>query len=107
MQFYNFYKQHNKWYINLPDYPGNIEDLEMVLGADTLLDILSENTNTVDIILSLQPFEHSHELQFILDECNGGRYQVISNEHNFELWLCDVTTFVFGFLPKIIYIKKN
>ena len=31
----------NRWYANIDDYPGDFEDLEMVMGADELLDRLS------------------------------------------------------------------
>jgi len=38
----DFYKETTgEWYIDLPDYPGPKEDLQMVLGADKMLDPIS------------------------------------------------------------------
>ena len=31
----------NRWYANIDDYPGDFEDLEMIWGADELLNRLS------------------------------------------------------------------
>ena len=40
---YRFNKEDGKWYIDLPDWTGTKGELQMVGGADTLLDHLSNN----------------------------------------------------------------
>ena len=39
----------NRWYAEVDDWPGDFEDLEMVLGADTLLDKLSDGNDYVKL----------------------------------------------------------
>ena len=109
IQYYNFYKnqKNQNWYIDLPEWKGNIEELQMVLGADTLLDILAQDDDKIYIAIALTPFDHTHELHYKSGEDKGGWYELKSNLHNFDLWLCEVTQFIFGFLPEIIYMKKN
>jgi hypothetical protein len=109
-----FNKEDKKWYIDLPSYPGEKADLQMVLGADTLLDILSGNTrHSVTMSVSLEPIEGFDSLtrmrQLTTDEGGGAMY--FSNKHQFELWLCDVTKFVFApygiDFPSTIFYKGN
>ena len=46
----NFYKEEtNRWYVDLPCWSGLKEDLEMVEGADLMLDILSNYTNSISV----------------------------------------------------------
>lgn len=95
-----------KWYIDLPEYIGPKEDLEMVCGADTLLDIMSDGSNEVNTEISETPFNN---FKYCLTKKNdtpeiGGALYYISTLY-FEIWLCDVTRFVFnGILPNIIWI---
>lgn len=112
------------WYINLPEYieqGGHPEDLQMVLGADSLLDDISGGDNfvTVEIsnIASLASFqikEHAHIglTKIEQSEMGGAYYTVDSNKfcpkklHTKLLWLCPVTLFVFeGKYPKFIGVK--
>lgn len=102
-------EEDNKWYIELPEYPGPKADLEMVLGADTLLDIMAQGSNEVNTEISETPFNNfkygltkKHDTPDI-----GGALYYVSTfyEQNFEVWLCDVTKFVFdGILPDTIWI---
>ena len=82
----------------------------MVLGADTFLEILSQGEGTVNITLSTVPFDGSDvlELQREDEHIGGGWYQLIEYmgiPYELEMWLCEVTRFVFGKLPKSIYFK--
>ena len=52
MKNYTFNKEQGCWYIDLPDWTGTKAELQMVAGADTLLDHLSNNGTTVNIALS-------------------------------------------------------
>ena len=43
---FKFYKEEdNRWFVDLPEWEGDKEDLEMVMGADILLEILSGNSD--------------------------------------------------------------
>ena len=107
MQIFNFYKEvDNKWYIDYPEWEGDKCELEMVSGADTLLDILSQGEDKVTIKMSLQEIKDPlFVLNFIREESNGGWYKINNCYVEFEIWLCHVTKFIFGDLPKIIYCK--
>jgi len=101
---FTFVKEENNcWYVVLPEWEGPKDELEMVLGADIMLDILSQGNTVVDVLLSDEPFNHNFELHFLREDANGGWYLFKSEYHELEIWLCEVTKFVFGNLPKIIY----
>lgn len=111
---FKFYKFNNKWFIDLPEWEGSISDLEMVMGADTFLDILAQGDDTVYATLSDVEIPDSDKLIFesLGDPYQwsegGANYKLESYKgHNYglEVWLCDVTKFVFGDFPKIIYFK--
>jgi hypothetical protein len=105
--FYTFNKEEDgKWYVDLPSWEGDKEELEMVMGADTMLDIISQGDNTVRLYFSEEYFEPSnYTLTFKYEENDGGWYNLASDLFSFEVWLCHVTKFVFGYLPKTIYIN--
>ncbi len=103
-----FNKEDNKWYIDLPNYPGDKADLQMVLGADTLLDKISNNTDTTSIFVQLvvdDICDSDNKLtkyrELTTDEGGGAIY--FSEKYKFELWLCDVTKFVFGYFPNEVF----
>jgi hypothetical protein len=97
-------EESNRWYVVLPEWEGDKEELEMVLGADTMLDILSQGEGIVDVLLSEEPFEnYRFKLTFMTEESGGGWYMFKSDLHDMNIWLCHVTKFVFGDFPKTIY----
>jgi len=105
------------WYIVLPEWKGEKWELQMVSGADTLCDILSEGEDRVTIDLQLEPTKGYDKLS-LLSICkedidnqetpdNGAFYHLESLrgvEYNLTIWLCDVTLFVLGEFPKTFYI---
>jgi hypothetical protein len=103
---FSFEKENNRWYVVLPEYPGPKADLEMVMGADTLLDILAQGEHKTDVSISLSYIDdYDFELKFLREESGGGWYKAKSDMNSpFELWLCQVMFYVFGELPEIIYI---
>lgn len=113
MKPYKFYKESDgRWYIDLPQYleaGGDKADLEMVAGADTFLDIIAEGKTNVYALLSEQPFENCDELTRIHRDTFSGSYYLLQRYRetvfdNFEMWLCDVTAYVFGGkFPDTIY----
>lgn len=98
-----------KWYIDLPEYPGDKEDCLMVMGADTLLDIISGGGETLQTSVSLTPeFEENKKhiaLTKVENESLSGAWYYVS-QYYFHIWLCDVTKFVFnGEFPDKIFLS--
>lgn len=109
MKNYKFYKKFDKWYIHLPDWEGDIADLEMVCGADIMLDIMSEMGVSIVLTISEASFAGSDVLIKKLEDSYGSTYTLAyykGIELNMEVWLCNVTKFVFGYFPDKIYISK-
>jgi hypothetical protein len=109
---FRFYKTpENRWYIDLPDWKDDIAALEMVLGADTMLDTVSEQGNECFIDMSDEPFEGADAVKLIENlqqSIGGGNYlmETFKGETvNQEMWLCEVTEYVFAGLPERIYVN--
>jgi len=112
-----FYKDHREfWYADIPEWEGSIDELQMVLGADNLLDIIAQGETEVNVYFSTEAFEGAHLLTWFLDGVmgdashGGGMYrlhQYMGITYDLSLWLCDVTKFVFGDMPQQIYFNKS
>lgn len=111
-----FEKEGLDWFAVIPEWEGSKADLQMVCGADTWLDILSQGEWHVWLTISDEPFEGAEELKLIalgqFDEMevgSGASYKLNTTlsgiAYDLEMWLCDVTKFVFGDFPKIIYYR--
>ena len=106
---FRFVKDPNcRWYIDLPNWKGDRSALEMVQNADTMLDILDINGNNDGIVrltLSDENFDGWYfALKFREHSNEGGIYTLIHPDiYGFDMWLCKVTKFVFGYLPNRIY----
>ena len=105
-RFFTFEKDpDNRWYVVLPEWKGEREELEMVMGADTMLDIIAQGENTVRIAISENAFEeYKYMLSFLEEEAGGGNYLLTSEHHQFDVWLCHVVKFVYGYIPKFLYL---
>lgn len=108
---YRFYKEsrldhvsgyQREWYIDLPKYPGPKAALQMVAGADYLLDVLSEGKDEVKISLSLTQKENHCLKLCTTEQTTYGRWYWYENH---ALWLCPVVVYVFGYYPETIYFK--
>ena len=108
---FRFYKADSgRWYIDLPGWAGSIDDLEMVQGADTMLDRVSGYTNECMLEMSNEAFEGADIIRLVTDlgDSVGGEDYIMESykgeaiEHH--MWLCAVTVHVFGVLPAKIYI---
>ncbi len=113
MNSYRFNKETNgRWYVDIPSWVGPKSALEMVAGADKMLDILAENNNFVGVLISELPFSGGDLLEFIrtADEVGEGSFYLLKtyqgSKLNLEMWLCDVMLHVFGKFPKTLYIQK-
>lgn len=119
MRKFRFYKESDgRWYIDLPEWTGSKADLEMVDGADTMLDYMLASTdggkggNEVIAYISETEFEGADvlALRCKAEDIGSGAYYSMQNykgiEFGLNVWLCDVTLFVFnGKFPEKIYIS--
>jgi hypothetical protein len=115
MKAYKFLKEGGEWFIDLPAYleqGGSKRDLQMVEGADTMLDRIAVNKSEVVLNIERTSFPGADRLQ-LTERCDpivgGGYYFLESFEGNpigSTMWLCAVTEFVFSELPDQIFIKK-
>jgi hypothetical protein len=125
IQVLGFVNENGIWYADLPEFLeqglGDRDNLMMVDGSDTFLDILSGNQKKVTLKISPNHFDghQCHMKKFrkglnreLLDELGhapvdyGAYYQVSTlHGHPFDhqLWLCPVTEYVFGDYPDEIY----
>jgi hypothetical protein len=128
-----FYKENGMWYISLPEFInmglGNKNNLLMVDGSDTFLDILSgyepnatpDNTK-ISLVLCDQEFLGcTHRLTKIDNGLNQdllnkvghapvdyGAYYMVEEIPGHKLWLCPVTEYVFGGVyPEKIFLRKS
>lgn len=112
---FRFYRveETGRWYVDLPEWEGETADLEMVMGADTFLDILAQGENECWVMLSIVPEEGADKLTLIEPgklegpEMGEGAWYKLETyrgiDYNLDMWLCDVTKFVFGYFPEEIY----
>ena len=110
----NFVKLAGKWFVHLPNYPGHYSELEMVLGADVMCDMIdTHDIGYITVIVSTEPSENQfttkeYTLDFVNSttsngEQDGANYRM--REFKLDVWLCNVTKYVFGKFPATIYIK--
>ena len=62
---HRFYKEGKRWYVDLPEWMGTKADLEMVFGADTMLDIISNKGSEVKLNISLTEYPGATELKML------------------------------------------
>ena len=101
----NFEKwEDGKWFVVLPDYDGDQEDLEMVDGADKLLDILTTDGLYVNLNISLEEVPGMFHLQLVKHDEIGGTYEVTNHGRflNKDIWLCNVVHYLLGEHPEEI-----
>jgi hypothetical protein len=115
MRSYKFYKDQDGWFVDLPEWEGEKWELQMVMGSDTFLDILSQGDDMVHVNMSTEHFEGANILQFTElgriegPELGEGAWYFLNDfqgiDYSLEMWLCHVTTFVFGEYPNRIYFR--
>ena len=116
MKTYCFIRSGADWYIDLPEYlaqGGSKGDLQMVDGADKMLDMLAGNDSKVLLTISTAAFDGADMLT-LTERCDaiiGGGYYLMKQyegqEINRTMWLCQVTAFVLGDIPATIFVKKE
>ncbi|HVG41094.1 MAG TPA: DUF6717 family protein [Chitinophagaceae bacterium] len=114
VKIFSFIKEDGSWFIDLPMYlldGGKKSDLEMLEGAAELLQMMARGKNKVSMIIDNEPFDGADILDLIelCDAPKGGGYYKMhtcrGRKVNKEIWLRDVTLFVFGDMPQKIYVK--
>lgn len=93
------------WYVIFPEYEGDQDDLEMVNGADKMLDALTEDNLYVSLNVStVDEFMFPFILELQSHDAYGAYYNVIDcPEYNGTIWLCNVTHDFFGEHPEKLY----
>jgi hypothetical protein len=97
-------------YIYLPEWPGSIDELEMVQGADTMLDKVADGADQCSLILSDQPFDGADVITLVTDltgSIGGGDYIMETYKGvsiNQSMWICSVVIEVFDRVPSVIYV---
>jgi hypothetical protein len=109
-----FYKEKSgRWYADLPEWEGSKDDLEMVSGADALLDILAQGDEVIYAQMGDEKFPGANQLILLGLETGGagGAWYLVPSvgdiSFDLKIWLCDVTKFVFGTFPEIIWIYRS
>lgn len=102
-----FYKKDDRWFADVPSHTE--EENEMVSGADTLLEYLSNGKNTVNINIDFLPGKH-HDITFfqLKHDNNGAVYQIESDDpiiNGHTAWICNVTHDVLGEHPPYFFIS--
>lgn len=115
LRTFKFYRDIDEWFVELPEWEGERWELQMVMGADMFLDILSQGDDVVYVTMSTEYFEGSDVLQFTeLGKLEGpelgeGAWYFLNEyrglSYSLPIWLCHVTTFVFEEYPNRIYFK--
>ena len=114
----SFTKESNgRWYVDFPNWPLSHDNLEMVAGADDLLDILNNGTNHVSLeVYTKKPKEYDVELMKVHSALTKGAFYTVETPleewenpnamRRKQLWLCPVTLTVLGHYPKQIFFNK-
>ena len=87
---FKFYKEDTKWYVDLPKFieeGGDKADLEMIAGADDMLDMLSSNGDRIELSISLEPIECRAELTLLkaYEGLEGSDYSALINGKKYEV----------------------
>lgn len=101
-----FYKwESGEWFVDYPDWKGDQWELEMVQGADIMLDILSNGDKEVSVELSV--LSGDYKLSRRHKESGGRWYHIVGEDIAMEIWLCHVTKHMLGEFPRVMYLTKD
>ncbi len=127
MKRIRFIKEIGLWHADLPEFLeqglGTKNNLLMVDGADTFLDLLSKNGKEVTLDINEEEFPGYQakmekvmmgKNQELLDSVGhepveyGAYYEVMEldgKSFSHRLWLCPVTEYVFGDYPMEMWVR--
>ena len=107
----SFTKEDDKWYVHFPDWGFKKTQLEMVSGANVMLDKMADGESEVHLTVKIPKDKSQHFDDCI--ECNkvdqlGLKYgATYKTNYGDEFWICPVTLFVLGRYPEVMYISKT
>ena len=118
-----FFKQDKKWYADVTN--DTFDENEMVMGSDTVLDLMSDNKDEIVLTLSDEDDKHSILTMTMKEHDSEGAYytlfgflynkfldlfaldpSILSFDITNEIWICNVTHDVFGSHLENIYLLK-
>lgn len=101
----SFVRLAGRWFVHLSVYPGLPDDLEMVMGADTLCErIDTKKTGYITVRVSDEPLNDEElVLNFVENTDDLGAWYKLE-KFDLDVWLCNVTKYVLGYFPQSIYI---
>lgn len=108
MRSFKFVKLSGRWFADIP-WDGDISDLEMVAGANTLLECYQKDGIAICTVyedgddVSCKNRNTVHLRQDFCDN-NGAFYKVDSELFRGDIWLCPVLKHVLGEYPTSIYL---
>ncbi|RZL46708.1 MAG: hypothetical protein EOP00_14155 [Pedobacter sp.] len=112
-QFKFYKKPSGEWWLILPEWKGDPDDLQMIEGADKWLELMAKGKKEIGLEMSDKPYSGAEVLTLLrIREENlggGGIYYLEtygSEKVKLKLWLCEVTSFVFDCIPQKLYFKK-
>lgn len=107
MRNFKFVKLSGRWFVDIP-WNGDVSDLEMVAGANTLLECYQKDgivkCSILDDNYVIDDGKQVAHLTQISFDKNGSFYKVESELYRGDIWLCPVLKHVFGEYPKHIDI---
>ena len=116
----NFGPKKDRWYIDLPEWPGAKANLELVAGADELFEALSQGRERISVSFcdklddmfektgSTPPhivLKHKGNGDYAVDVCSPAYFR--ESDFPKQVWLCSVTEFIFGAYPEHLFIRTN
>ena len=78
-----FGARRDRWYIDLPEWQGPRANLEMVMGADVMLDVLSTGNERVNVTFSNHATDE-FEAELKLIHLSNGDYSVTDLTNQYE-----------------------
>jgi hypothetical protein len=102
---FSFYKTaQNRWFYDWPDYERDHNELEMIDGADTLLEHFAHDSKYVNLIVDTIK-KRSH-YDFILKkntvEAHGCYYTC--DDLDYHVYLCSVMLLIYEDYPDVLYV---
>lgn len=114
IQKIKFYKERTgKWYVDLPEWSGEKENLEMIYDVGDLLEMLSQGENAIYIQIGDEKFPGSNPLILIemdFSKFTGGWYHLPSyseKELNFKIFIGEWIKEYFGKFPENLWFYKS
>lgn len=109
-----FYKEADKWYLDFPGFleaGGDKSSLEMILGADSFLNMVANNESEVNIMVdaknsNLPKKKDNSKFYFTMSSntVEDGKFYTSSDNH--VMWLCPIMLLIFDSYPKLLIINK-